>query len=1224
MVKRDKLYTVNKWNKPLFMEETEPLLTGKRRNVFAGGGQSGWAAIGQNAPTFAEGVGAAFQEKPQYSSAANNGFSMVDSTLAGGRKSQVGMGGVNTGAALMNTGLQSNNPALMLAGGIAGTLGTIINAGWGIKENEANINAVNNSIEQKRKLSRAMNNVFNNKDLLGASGMMTQSTGLKAGDLYEGGWFSGDEAEEKGNALVQKERNALETQNNALLASAGRVDQRNDDAMRRGYTFDFGGNLWGKPIGAGYNRPMIIDNNRMGAIEYGFMSDYLTNKKQQTEQKNQMNNMFAGMPNSMFANGGTILVGKPQDTLFAFGGDMQSNYGDFSTGLTHVDAGGSHEENPNDGVQMGVDNQNVPNLVEEGETVWNDYVFSNRITCDETTKKMFHLPKKKDITYAEVSKKLEKEIQERPNDPISKAGFNAQMEKLEEQQERQKQEMEAEKAKAAFEALSPEEQTAVMQQVAQQEAARENLAAQAEPTGETVGTVVEQPMMAKGGHLFVEGGDSRRIYAPGEYNGNEDTLIDPVSVGTEEDGTLSIIGRKKPVPVEITNTLSPLELMTMMRQENDKAKVNEYLDKVIDKLRKDKSSKGQIHYYPDGGELEGRDMKWYNSLDEHPYIKFVADLFGLKNADEYRANKYFDELATEYAVSNQTPDTFWKHGGDNKGTLYDMAIRLGWGDRMSNSLTPEEWKTLYNEYMKYLDSDEWYNKEATKETKWLADTLGIKTRREYDDIADYLPDYEDIYHGLGTDDTLYNYISDKDVTDIIKQLGYTKQLAKNYTPEQLRNIFEDYIESAKQFKSEFPLYDYRHRRDIKDNKEAANWQRQLIEQRRKREGKAPDTVAEQADNDEVSYPVGRPDENYTSIKRDKNGLTDFDNSTFSIPEFGITVKRPTEPTIKSAKERGINYQPDVQSGTIVSERRVNPVDSIGINPSYSEMHRKGVISNPSTASIQRDPDTAVSAVAPIELTHPSTSVNPVEETIPAHRAGWLRYAGLFGPAAGLGMMAAGIGKPDYSGLDAAVEQANKAPVLAQWKPIGNYLSYRPMDIWYAQNRMDANARATDRAIANSASPAKIAGLLANGYNSQLGAGELFRQALDYNNNLRERTATFNRGTDQYNSQAYNQNQQFNANALNQNTQFGAQMRMNAAQQKMDADAGWYNSLYGNVSGLFKGIGDLGRENEQYNWLSDLAADGYFGQLGTSNTSKRHLKTGRAKGGKIRRKRGLTY
>lgn len=54
--------------------------------------------------------------------------------------------------------------------------------------------------------------------------------------------------------------------------------------------------------------------------------------------------------------------------------------------------------------------------------------------------------------------------------------------------------------------------------------------------------------------------------------------------------------------------------------------------------------------------------------------------------------------------------------------------------------------------------------------------------------------------------------------------------------------------------------------------------------------------------------------------------------------------------------------------------------------------------------------------------------------------------------------------------------------------------------------------------------------------------------------------------------------------------------MEAAKQRMDADAGWYNSLYGNIGQLTSGIGQLGKENAQHNMIADMAAQGLFGAI----------------------------
>jgi len=250
------------------------------------------------------------------------------------------------------------------------------------------------------------------------------------------------------------------------------------------------------------------------------------------------------------------------------------------------------------------------------------------------------------------------------------------------------------------------------------------------------------------------------------------------------------------------------------------------------------------------------------------------------------------------------------------------------------------------------------------------------------------------------------------------------------------------------------------------------------------------------------------------------------------------------------------------------------------------------------------------------------------ELVPVHKPTWGRYAGLFGPAVGLGMQALGIGKPDYSKMDVAVEAASGAPALATYKPIGDYIGYRPMDIWYEQNRMNANSRATDRAILNNNSTlgTKTAGLLANGYNSQIASGNLYRQALEYNDAQRQKVADFNRGTNMFNSQAFNQTSATNAQIQNNQRNFKAQMQMDAARQRMAADAAWNQGIYGNVNGLFAGLGAWGKENAQHNMIADMAADGIFGTMNDQNIGKGYIvkRVKKAKGGKLNRKRGLTF
>lgn len=112
---------------------------------------------------------------------------------------------------------------------------------------------------------------------------------------------------------------------------------------------------------------------------------------------------------------------------YELGGPINTHGGVFDNGVTIVGNGGTHEENPLEGVQMGVDEQGIPNLVEEGEVIFNDYVFSNRIEAPKNLRKRY---KFKGKTFADVAKSIQKESEERPNDPISKAGLDVNMARL--------------------------------------------------------------------------------------------------------------------------------------------------------------------------------------------------------------------------------------------------------------------------------------------------------------------------------------------------------------------------------------------------------------------------------------------------------------------------------------------------------------------------------------------------------------------------------------------------------------------------------------------------------------------------------------------------------------------------------------------------------------------------------------------------------------------------
>ena len=106
----------------------------------------------------------------------------------------------------------------------------------------------------------------------------------------------------------------------------------------------------------------------------------------------------------------------------AEGGQLSDN---FTNGVTMVGTGGTHEQNPNMGVPMGMAPDGMPNLVEEGEVIYDDYVFSNRLKVPKAVRNKYKLRGPKDMTFAEAFENAQKESQERENDPISKNGLDS-------------------------------------------------------------------------------------------------------------------------------------------------------------------------------------------------------------------------------------------------------------------------------------------------------------------------------------------------------------------------------------------------------------------------------------------------------------------------------------------------------------------------------------------------------------------------------------------------------------------------------------------------------------------------------------------------------------------------------------------------------------------------------------------------------------------------------
>lgn len=364
------------------------------------------------------------------------GGNLIDGGLQSGAGNTISSIGSTVGSAISTV-----NP---LVGGMvsvgSGLIGGLTNRMFGSKLNQENINQV------KGNISSTANTYFGGS----ADDLMSQLSGasmlgnINRSDIGKDGWFS-----HKAKNLTNKLRAQAEAANTRLYNNFNQAaDVTNENQFLQSmYNVEaFGGPLFkeGGIMIKKENRGKFTESaNRANMSVQEYARHILANKEDYSPTLIKRANFARNF-------GGRK----------AFGGDLNTYGGTYNGGLEYINNGHTHSENPYGGVPMGTDRNGTPNLVEEGETIWNDYVFSNRLKVPETLTDKYKLSK--DITFAEASKKLGKEIEETPNDPISKRTFNSFMQDLQQSQEEVKAKKELAKAKRQFNKLSPQEQLGIL------------------------------------------------------------------------------------------------------------------------------------------------------------------------------------------------------------------------------------------------------------------------------------------------------------------------------------------------------------------------------------------------------------------------------------------------------------------------------------------------------------------------------------------------------------------------------------------------------------------------------------------------------------------------------------------------------------------------------------------------------------------------------------------
>lgn len=202
--------------------------------------------------------------------------------------------------------------------------------------------------------------------------------------------------------------------------------------------------------------------------------------------------------------------------LAAFGGPLDTT---FTNGVRFITEGGSHESNPLSGVPQGIAADGIPNLVEEGEVIYNDYVYSRRLKVPQADKESLGLKKNKEYTYADAAKQIQKESEERPNDPISKRNLAEMMGRLQGSQEALKEKRDGQAFKRAINKMTPDELAMFMQQLQQPQQMQPMVAMQGMQPMQP--TQSEVPMFAKGGLLGHRFDKESKLTHPDHFDIND-------------------------------------------------------------------------------------------------------------------------------------------------------------------------------------------------------------------------------------------------------------------------------------------------------------------------------------------------------------------------------------------------------------------------------------------------------------------------------------------------------------------------------------------------------------------------------------------------------------------------------------------------------------------------------------------------------------------------------
>lgn len=876
---------------------------------------------------------------------------------------------------------------------------------------------------------------------------------------------------------------------------------------------------------------------------------------------NNINNNANRIGDNMFRNKAINLA--------AFGGKLGRRFdeGGFTNGVTSVNNGGTHESNPYEGVPMGMDNQGVPNLVEEGEVIYDDYVFSNRLKPTRRQLMDVKLPEKYyGKTYAEIAEIIQKRSEEMPNDPIERRGLEDGMTKLMSLQEETKQKIEQRRFMREFDKMSDDDKFALINGL-QQEAMAQQQQRLTEQQQQQQQQPVQQDVQQGGGDV---------VEANQEGYDMEPTANQEAGIASQmnqynnaiEGYSLGGLMRKRLFP-------DGGGLHLIVNRPEDMYHYTTFRDNLQDYVTNGKS----IEYIT-------------NSTNALGYLtKDILEKYGLyKSFDEYTADDY-NKLYELYDFVNMYKDGLNARSFtiDDVMSAYD---RYKNGDYSSSEDREKAAAYSANNGIPYYYIDNNTNSTPVMNPiRYTADDLRFDNK----DVDKILRDERDIEMAA-----MENYLYDMSARDAEDLLRLTQRTYDTSLPKG-RNIKYDKNMSKSDVRKLEESDNYKYKTDIIRkvvNGEATQREKNLVD----RWFNEINSSSDMKDNPMVNYT------DFLNLATDGNkgpvheGVDKIDYKPFReyTDSLRFTGNDDIDKILKDANDEEMEIiNKNLERGFY--DNYLQPLDTLPVDTAAP---RIGMGDNSGANGKGGNGGGGVNTNININ----DGGVTKLKTNYPT----WMRMApiaaGLFGSLDSM----FGKGRSDYSLWNKPESLAGRVRYVSP-VGLGDYMAYNPYDVNYMQGRLNAQNSMTQRNILNTASGnrgAALSGILAANNQFVNNMGDMYRQALEYNDKQRQMVSDFNRGTNQFNSQqslqAAAQNAQLDRQRVGDLIQIAAQ-KQNIANNSRQA-------LMENISGLATSLGKLGRENYDVNRKNQLINDGYITALTDAEKESKKF------GGRIKRRR----